>query len=40
LVIGWFLLVGLYLATATEEVYRITGSCNCTDTLQFVDKER
>jgi hypothetical protein len=40
LVIGWFLLVGIYLATATEEVYRINQNCTCTDELSFVENKR
>jgi len=41
-VIGWFLLVGVYLATATEEVYTVSQSCNCSDdaTIKFVENER
>ncbi|XP_021948484.1 choline transporter-like protein 4 isoform X3 [Folsomia candida] len=40
LVIGWFLLVGVYLATATEEVYLVNGNCTCSDTQRFIENER
>lgn len=39
-VILWFLLVGLYLATASEPVYRVTKNCTCSETISFVENEK
>lgn len=39
-VIGWFMLVGVFLATASEPVYRINQNCTCSDELSFVENER
>ncbi|ODN04010.1 Choline transporter-like protein 4 [Orchesella cincta] len=38
-VIGWFLLVGLYLATASEKVYNVTRNCTCNG-VEFIENQR